>query len=438
MLNEQNYELFSSEKVKKAILANEKILVTCGEMKNMQATLILITESFPYGGITETPFVSAEIDALSHEWDRVILMPMVNRGDAFDLSPWPNVEVCDDWINCADNRIKSRRAVYLMSVDVIRSAMSSHKYSDMTFALSAVAFKRFLKRYMARHGLSAENTLVYTFWLDYPTMGALMAADGLKVVSRAHGYDVVSRRAMSMRERVIGAITGIYAASMHSCESLQRTYPQISDKIKVSYLGSRKPLGMSTCHVKADNKLTFMSCSRVEPVKNVCSNYRLIKALAIARPGTSFKWIHIGSGSEMPRLRQMVSESVPSNLTVEIRGAEPNDKVHGAYISEPIDWFMLLSSYEGCPIAVCEALSYGIPVIATDVGGTSEMVDDDCGLLMPVDPEPEEFVRGILPYLESELRYGMLRDGALRKWQTGFSADSLRREFAKKLRMLLS
>ncbi len=49
------------------------------------------------------------------------------------------------------------------------------------------------------------------------------------------------------------------------------------------------------------------------------------------------------------------------------------------------DVFLLTSANEGAPVVVIEALAAGVPVVATDAGGTASVVDEgETGLLAPV------------------------------------------------------
>ena len=62
-------------------------------------------------------------------------------------------------------------------------------------------------------------------------------------------------------------------------------------------------------------------------------------------------------------------------------GAQESVKV--AQWMRACDVFCLPSYSEGCPNVVIEALSCGRPVVATDVGGVPELVNEACGRLVP-------------------------------------------------------
>ncbi|MDE6806640.1 MAG: hypothetical protein K2J05_07520 [Muribaculaceae bacterium] len=76
----------------------------------MMNTLVLITDVFPYGSITETSFIAPEIEALSKRFDRVIIAPRMKLSDTPDVSDFPaNVEVSDALIieKTLSNKLKA-------------------------------------------------------------------------------------------------------------------------------------------------------------------------------------------------------------------------------------------------------------------------------------------------------------------------------------------
>jgi glycosyltransferase involved in cell wall biosynthesis len=52
----------------------------------------------------------------------------------------------------------------------------------------------------------------------------------------------------------------------------------------------------------------------------------------------------------------------------------------------PVDVFINISMSEGVPVSIMEAQSFGLPVIATDVGGTKEIMTATNGILLPSSP----------------------------------------------------
>ena len=67
------------------------------------------------------------------------------------------------------------------------------------------------------------------------------------------------------------------------------------------------------------------------------------------------------------------------------------------------DFFVLPSkSGEGLPLVMLEAMACGVPVIATNVGGTSEVMNEDYGKLVPPNA-PESLAEAILEFSHMDL-----------------------------------
>ena len=83
------------------------------------------------------------------------------------------------------------------------------------------------------------------------------------------------------------------------------------------------------------------------------------------------------------------ASNLPSNIKFEFKGFVPNLEVLEYYGNNSIDLFINVSESEGIPVSIMEAISYGIPILATDVGGTSEIVTPQTGILIPKDFKPK-------------------------------------------------
>jgi glycosyltransferase involved in cell wall biosynthesis len=70
------------------------------------------------------------------------------------------------------------------------------------------------------------------------------------------------------------------------------------------------------------------------------------------------------------------------------------------------DVFCLPSWWEAMPLSVLEAMSAGLPVVASDVGDVSRLVTHECGTVVPAkDPHRlADALRGLL--VDAELRRG--------------------------------
>ncbi|MCF0219035.1 MAG: glycosyltransferase [Muribaculaceae bacterium] len=398
-------------------------------------TVVLITSSYPYGVVTERTFVEPEIAALAERFERVIVLPLVRKEDKFDTSTLPsNVSISDFWIDYEKHCGKRRRLRHLLSPRFWQLAKGQRRDgATLKYVSSAMEFASALPSFLTQQGLALQDTLFYTFWFELATSG-LALVHGAKYVSRCHNYDLYGPRAHHLRGFSIAGSRGIYDVSLAGAAFLNRQFPGQSDKIKTVTLGSIKAFPQSL-NPAADGGdiIKVFSCSRVEPVKRVALNLEMMRRLAAARPGKQIVWEHAGSGSLFAEL-QAAASTLPPNLSVRLHGEMTNREVQELYTKQHFDFLLLLSTREGLPIAICEAMSYGVPVIATAAGGTGEIVDADVGALLPVDFADADFAEAVRHVMRGS---DEMRRRAWEKWEKCFNGKTLRQGFAQTLHEIL-
>ena len=123
--------------------------------------------------------------------------------------------------------------------------------------------------------------------------------------------------------------------------------------------------------------------SLYEPDKNVKGILRGIKLLSERRQ--DFELHIIGSEKYHADLKNEAISLELSENSVHFQGFVTEMGV--AQAMQLADIFILFSYFEGLPCVILEALSTGLPVVASETGGMSEWIDDETGKLMPINDE---------------------------------------------------
>ena len=83
-------------------------------------------------------------------------------------------------------------------------------------------------------------------------------------------------------------------------------------------------------------------------------------------------------------------------------------------------------------------MSYGVPVISTDVGSVAELADSGCALLLPRDIDAREAAAAIQPVIFDSATRDKMGNAALERWEENFDSSVLSRRVTAILDSLIS
>jgi glycosyltransferase involved in cell wall biosynthesis len=160
--------------------------------------------------------------------------------------------------------------------------------------------------------------------------------------------------------------------------------------------------------------------------------YLVEAAKELTRVDSNVHFVFIGDGPQRSTLETRIRES---GLTQFFTLAGGREDVHNFYPA--FDCVALPSLSEGFGIALVEAMACGIPIIASNVGGITEVLDNGkCGLLVP-SADSESLQKSILKLKENHEISDRLVSNGLARVQECFAAEIGYRRYEKIYKDLL-
>lgn len=135
----------------------------------------------------------------------------------------------------------------------------------------------------------------------------------------------------------------------------------------------------------------------------------------------------IGEGPKKDKLKKLAQEK---NIEEKVEFWGELSRMKVIEILKKSDIFVLTSNYEGFPITILEAMSCGLPVIASDVGGVKEAVDESCGIIIKRGDKKalKEALEQLLTNPELIQKLG---ENALKRVEKNFSLEKMLKETEK-------
>jgi len=225
-----------------------------------------------------------------------------------------------------------------------------HHYSPFVYAAIAKAWRPALNIVFTEHGRlsdappSAKRRLANIVLARVPRQVVTVSAD-----LRAH---LVAEGFPAAKVRVI--YNGIDIGAPPAAAARERM---------------RRQLGLP------DHAVAVVTVARLDTVKDLGT---LVRAIAGSNSPTPLVLFVVGDGTERAPL-----EALARSLGVESSVRFLGHREDARDILAGCDIYANSSISEGISLTILEALAAGLPVVATSVGGTPEILDATCGRLVP-------------------------------------------------------
>ena len=406
----------------------------------MKKLMILFAGGFPYG-ISE-PFLEQETPLYGDYFDKVLLVTSCKRGEQ-PTRPVDGtlMEVLSDYTVSKDLRSILQALPWTLTDPMLwrelRMLLKQRKlsprklYDVLVTALCGNHMALLAARWQRTHA-GYETAVIYSYWLRIPGYAAARLQARTRAacpsISRAHGFDVYLERHadgyIPFHRQIYQRLDLVAPVSEDGAAYLRAHYG-MEDKVRVCRLGAA--CGGAAGPVADRQPLRVVSCARVVPLKRL---ERIADALQLIsdRP---IVWVHLGDGAGLDALRTYAAQTLPPNVRAEFRGGLSNKAVYETYRTEPFHLFLNVSETEGVPVAAMEAMHFGIPAVATAVGGTPDLIDDGVdGYLLPKAFRREELAKRLMEIADMpEADYLRLREAARAKIDRSYNAERNYRSF---------
>lgn len=201
-----------------------------------------------------------------------------------------------------------------------------------------------------------------------------------KVFFTAHGWSHI-RTANSIAQSIFKNLELVlsYFCQRVICVSQADTDYAISyigikkEKVVTIHNGVFKPGKVSKPHYNS-NEFNILSVVRFQAPKDFETLIRGLEQIS----EYNFHLKIVGDGPDFNSVKSKIDSSKLSNK-VSLEGFKTE---LDCYYSEA-DVVILISKSEGLPMSLIEGMSFGKPLIATDIGGISEVINDTNGFLIP-------------------------------------------------------
>lgn len=269
-----------------------------------------------------------------------------------------------------------------------------------------------------------KDIVCYTYWFsNASTRLAILKREGAvkHFISRTHRFDLYTEvnhfGIIANRQFQLQYIDKVFAVAKTGMQYLKDKYPHQQDKISCAYLGTSDH-GLPV--TDQNEVFTIFSCANLKEFKRV---HLIVEVLKLVK--VPVQWVHFGDGPLMQKVKEQAT-SLPGHISYKFMGFCSNEQIMQYYKHHYAHVFINVSSTEGLPVSIMEAMSFGMPVIATEVGGVAEIITKETGYLLDLSFDAA-YCAGIIDQMSAatdSIEYREMRKKVREFWEKNLHAES--------------
>jgi colanic acid/amylovoran biosynthesis glycosyltransferase len=385
-----------------------------------------VTSMLPYGS-QEAYFIPElrELRATGHD---VLVVPMRPRGDGVQSEALEVSTVRRQPLLSAEIALEAARTIAAAPTRTIAAAWPLLLPARPTvWVKNCVALPKAL--WLANVARQWRADHIHAQWAATTATMAFVASalTGIPWSLTAHRWDIPENNLIARKARTAKFLRAISEKGAAELGAL--VDPQDRQRITVLHVGIDLPAFRRPTPRAPTRPIQMIEAANLTSLKGHAD---LIQAVAFLRDrGVAVELDLAGEGEGRQRFELLAAELRVADR-VRFLGRVPHHELLRDLSAGRWDLFVLPSLVEGIPVSIAEAMAAGVPVVATPVGGVTELVTPETGVLVPPGDAPA-LATAIAELIASPTRWPPLVEAARKAVEASFGVRGVIEKLTRRM-----
>jgi len=347
--------------------------------------IILFTYDYPFGK-SEKTFIEYELSQLSKDFDKIEIINQKNSENKIEENYINKNKI--EFNNNFAKKISIYNLIEIFFTKVLFEKIFWKELSNILFkkkflkklkmCVNEISLSFLLVNYICKIKNKNDKIIFYSFWSNFTLISFIKLKKiykNAKFISRALGSDlngyIKNDDFVPYKNVKFSALDKLFLLGEYQKQKLPNI--NLNNKIEICPLGvfQQEFSEHDKNKIKLIDPIIFISCGNLIEIKN---NLLMIDFISKFNEITKRKveFILIGKG----KLKKKIIDKLKSNPKIIYQQYDRVDNFVDFLLDNKVHFFLNFSSQEGMPFTIMEAMSCGIPIIASNIKPNEYLVRD--------------------------------------------------------------